>query len=282
MGYKACNEVLQKLYADCCTAPADQSVRAPWGVSLNGTGRFAAVAAIRNRFVGVARNSAGKYKLYHREAMSGNWLFEIWPLWKSSILLAVFATLFSRVDMLDRGFEQVAALAVLGVVGVILFGCRAICFSGSYVAGSIAGGRSYVLGVYPSVFGLAVSVSCFVTIYAMSQGFAFRQPVEWWSVVDFSIEVSKTFFLVWAGSACASLIAEACGFGVVSVETMAEDVMDGTNNSQTLFLAANQSGLRRQYEETFPAANKGGNIVVILTFAVVLLFVAAWPLMYVV
>ncbi len=282
MGYKACNEVLQKLYADCCSVPADQAVRTPWGVALNGTGRFAAITAIRNNYVGVANNGAGKYKLYHRAATAGNWLFEIWPLWKSSILLAVFVVMFTGVGMLGSGVAQVTALLVLGGIGLLVFGGRAVSFSGSYVAGMVAGSRSYVAGVYPSVMGLAASISCFVAIYAMGQGFEMSKPDGWWTVDRVVIVVIQRFFLVWVGSALASILIEACGFGVYSTEVMAEEVMTATNYNKTLLQAAEESGLRHHYEHEIPAKKGGGNILVVLFFLITLVFIALWPLMYVI
>lgn len=276
MSYKACNEVLQKLYADCCSAPAEQAVRAPWGVNLNGTGRFAAVAAIENGLLGVARNSTGKYKTYYRSNFAGNWFFEMWGVWRSSFVLALFFFAVALVTRMQDAFMQQVAFAVVGLVGVGLFAGRATGFLGCFPASFCAGDRGLVRGVYPCVVGFALALSCFLAVYAIEQGAVFSRGEVWESNEYYYGPLLIYTFWVLVGSLIVSYIADMAGFSFVSFEVMVEHVLASNNYTNTMYRAADKSGLRDIYERQL-VRQAGGNVLVILVFLGIVGAFACWP-----
>ncbi|ENM3072821.1 hypothetical protein ACR3H8_20430 [Pseudomonas aeruginosa] len=281
MTYKKCNEVLEGVFKDSLNAAPESHVVVPWGVSLNGVGRFAAVAAIGAGMVGVAKNQSGKYKLYYGAKGAGNWLFEIWPLWKSASVFSLYAAVWNVVRLSGIQGMQVGGMVIMALLGLALFGGRAVNFRKHYPAAVIAGSRGYASGLVPSLLGVAMAVGSALAAYAFTQGMKMGSSAafNYMGIAGNLKELARYFVLVLPMVLAVAFIAQAA-LNLFSIEAMVRVVSSRADFTRNLRGAAEVSGLRGLYEDKF-GKRAGGNVFATLVFGVILAGLALWPLGYV-
>lgn len=135
-GYKPCNEEADIVLTACAERPVAEVVAAPWfasGTGLNATGRLSALAAIGAGTFGLAKRGSGRqahYKFYYRRELTGFWLAEVWPAWKSALYaapLVILAMVFSASPMQKLIYDNAAAPAdslgcfLLGLIMTLMF-----------------------------------------------------------------------------------------------------------------------------------------------------------------
>ncbi|MEQ0863719.1 hypothetical protein [Pseudomonas aeruginosa] len=282
MTYKKCNEVLEGVFKDSLNAAPESHVVAPWGVSLNGVGRFAAVAAIGAGMVGVAKNQSGKYKLYYGAKRAGNWLFEIWPLWKSAPMFGLYAAVWYFLLQTGVPAIQVPGMLVMAVLGVVLFGGRAISCRKHYPAAAIVGATGYATGLVPSLMGLAMAAGSGLAAYAFIDGMKMGGTIEGLRYAGVSgsvMEVVKYFLFATPMALVAAYVVQGA-LSLFSLEALVKTVMHRSDFTRNLRGAAEVSGLRSIFENKL-GKRGGGNVFATLVFGVILLGMALWPLGYV-
>lgn len=279
MSYKKCNEVLEGVFRESLSASPEAHVQAPWGVALNGVGRFAAVAAIGHGLIGVARNSKGKFKLYYGAKHAGNWLYEVWPLWKSALVFSLYAAVWFR--LLNSGVHAVslAGMVIMSVLGLIIFGGRALSCTRHYPVASIAGVHGYISGLVPSLLGLAMAVGSALAAYALTKGMKTSGTAEgfyYLGVIGNLKEIGRYFVLALPMVLLVSVIAQTT-FNLFSIEAMVDAVIKRPDFNRNLYGAAGVSGLRSVYEDKL-GKRGGGNVFAAAVFAALLAGLAFWPL----
>ncbi|HHM5822266.1 TPA: hypothetical protein ACRL4E_001926 [Pseudomonas aeruginosa] len=283
MSYKSCNEVLEGVLKESLNAAPDAHVAAPWKVSLNGVGRFAAVAAIGEGMIGVAKNQSGKYKHYYGAKHAGNWLFEIWPLWKSATVFSLYAGVWFFLLQTGVIALQVPGMVVMAVLGVVLFGGRAISCRRHYPAAAIAGVNGYATGMVPSLIGLAMAVGSGLAAYAFAGGLKMGGTLEGLYYAGFTgslMDVVRYFLFAISMVLVASYIVQAA-LSAFSLEALVKCVMYRPDFTHNLRGAAEVSGLRSIFENKL-GKRAGGNVFVTFVFGVLLMGLAFWPLGYVI
>lgn len=135
-GYKPCNEEADIVLTACAERPVAEVVAAPWfasGTGLNATGRLSALAAIGAGTFGLAKRGSGRqahYKFYYRRELTGFWLAEVWPAWKSALYaapLVILAMVYSASPMQKLIYDNAAAPAdslgcfLLGLIMTLMF-----------------------------------------------------------------------------------------------------------------------------------------------------------------
>lgn len=164
--YKACNDELNGVLDDCLHQSPESVVRVPWSKDsgLNREGRFAAIAAIRSGALGLAKNSAGKYKLYYGPAMAGNWFAEVWGTWKSAFVasgLLMYAWLLVMAVRGNAGVDISSGsaawgLVLVGIVGLLAFGVRGV-MSQKHAYVSLASARGFINAAAPINTAMAIA-----------------------------------------------------------------------------------------------------------------------------
>ncbi|EPN9800001.1 hypothetical protein ACT5AY_001468 [Pseudomonas aeruginosa] len=248
MSYKACNEVLGKIFKDCVNSPENTNIPTPWGVVLNGTGRFAAVAATAHNLVGVAKNEKGKYKIYYGSKNAGNWFFEIWSLWKSSLVFFVYSYLYWEFAFSGLHALQTYGLLTLGAIGLLLFGGRTAFCQRHLPVGLIAGGGSFRDGMVPCFVGTATAIGCFISAYSFMNGLQLGDAdafLKKWGSGNWG-EIQQAVFFGIPTIVIFSMITQAA-FTVNSLRVMVDVVAKTEHYTPELYGAGERSGLISQY-----------------------------------
>lgn len=154
-GYTACNELLDGA-AQSIRANPNAPISLPWLAGAVGI-ESKILLSLSQKFgaMGVACKGEGarrKFKFYYSRATTGNWLTEVWPLWKTSLWFVVLA-------FLAIGFYQVksgAGCFAVGLLSFLAFGVRAVAALRNSVVAAKLSGYAYARESYPLLMAGAV------------------------------------------------------------------------------------------------------------------------------
>lgn len=173
VGFRPANDIADAAVVRCVTEDANALVSVPWLSSgaLDRTGRFAAIAAIAGKAMGVAA-SGSAFKFYYRRGLTGVWLAEVWSVWKSALIAAPMVVAEMSVSMGRNptfGFAQF----VVGLAITIVFLPRGLMaigrqFSISKTIGKAGYGPSGLLNLAVGLYGLNAVISSLYKPWAVS------------------------------------------------------------------------------------------------------------------
>ncbi|WP_219096304.1 hypothetical protein [Pseudomonas sp. UMAB-40] len=154
--YLPCNDLVDAAAGQVLANPYG-SVSVPWiAGGLGAEAKTLMLLAQRYGAMGVAAKGQGagrKFKFYYSRATTGSWFTEVWPMWKVVVWFVVMA-------FFAFGFHSVKSgvgCLLVGVVGLLAFGPRAVAaMRNSVVAGRLSG-YSYARESFPMVLAGAVA-----------------------------------------------------------------------------------------------------------------------------
>lgn len=167
MTFKPCNEVANKAFEVCMTAPADKGVIVPWleGKQLNALGRLSLISAVTSGALGIANNSRGEYRIYYGAQHAGNWFFEVLALWKAALLAApmivgmCYGYLYGT-----QGAGEAWLGFISGLLAILAFGGRAYYQGAHESLGQVHqgfAGPTGVLAVLMTAAGIGAAIAGF-------------------------------------------------------------------------------------------------------------------------
>lgn len=146
--YKPANELISTAAVSAYAKP-NGHVGLPWLVAGLGV-ESKILLGLADKFgaMGVATKGSGtnrKYKFYYSSKSAGSWFTEVWSMWK-------VAAWFTAVLYFGTGFQELksgAGCALVGTLGLLAFGPRAVLAMMNSVVAAKLSGYAYAREAFP-------------------------------------------------------------------------------------------------------------------------------------